>query len=102
MKKCVHHTVPATHIQGSLSVQTGLKAQSGGGTATALAGERNTIQTVVELVEAQDYDTARTRLVDDSRHQSARHIIFLLIRSTPAMGTLGADRHRCQEMLERD
>jgi len=44
--------LPATHMQGSLSVQTGLKAQSGGGTATALAGERNTIQTVVELVEA--------------------------------------------------
>jgi hypothetical protein len=87
--------LPATQMQGSLSVQTGLKVQSGGGTATALAGERNTIQTVVELVEAQDYDTARTRLVDDSRHQSARHIIFLLGRSTPAMETLVADIYRC-------
>ena len=93
--------LPATHIHGSLSVQTGLKAQSGGGTATALAGERNTIQTVVELVEAQDYDTARTRLVDDSRHQSARHIIFLLGRSTPAMETLVADIYRCQEIVQR-
>ena len=93
--------LPATHIQGSLSVQTGLKVQSGGGTATALAGERNTIQTVVELVEAQDYDTARTRLVDDSRHQSARHVIFLLGRSTPAMETLVADIYRCQEIVQR-
>jgi hypothetical protein len=93
--------LPATHIQGSLSVQTGLKVQSGSSTATALAGERNPIQTVVELVEAQDYDTARTRLVDDSRHQSARHTIFLLGRSTPAMETLVADIYRCQEIVRR-
>jgi hypothetical protein len=93
--------LPATHIQGSLSVQTGLKVQSGGGTATALAGERNTIQTVVELVEAQDYDTARTRLVDDSRHQSARHVISLLGRNTPAMETLVGDIYRCQEIVRR-
>ena len=56
---------------------------------------------MVELVEAQDYDTARTRLVDDSRHQSARHIIFLLGRSTPAMETLVADIYRCQEIVQR-
>ena len=93
--------LPATHIQGGLSVQTGLKVQSGGGTATALAGERNTIQTVVELVEPQDYDTARTRLVDDSRHQSARHGIFLLGRSTPAMEALVTDIYRCQEIVQR-
>ena len=93
--------LPATHIHGSLSVQTGLKVQSGGGTATALAGERNTIQTVVELVEAQNYDTVRTRLVDDSRHQSARHGIFLLGRSTPAMEALVTDIYRCQEIVQR-
>jgi hypothetical protein len=93
--------LPAAQIQGSLSVQTGLKVQSGGGTATALAGERNTIQTVVELVEAQDYDTARTRLIDDSRHQSARHVISLLGRSTPAMDTLVVDIYRCQEIVQR-
>ncbi|MGE4096274.1 MAG: BREX system P-loop protein BrxC, partial [Candidatus Binatia bacterium] len=93
--------LPATQLQGSLSVQTGLKVQSGGGTATALAGERNPIQTVVELVEAQDYDTARTRLVDDSRHPSARHTIFLLGRSTPAIDTLVADIYRCQEIVRR-
>jgi hypothetical protein len=93
--------LPATQMQGSLSVQTGLKVQSGGGTATALAGERNTVQTVVELAEAQDYDTARTRLVDDSRHQSARHVIFLLGRSTPDMDTLATDIYRCQEIVQR-
>jgi Family of unknown function (DUF6079) len=93
--------LPATQIQGNLSVQTGLKVQSSGGTATALAGERNTIQTVVELVEAQDYETVRTRLVDDSRHQSARHVIFLLGRSTPALETLVADIYRCQEIVQR-
>jgi hypothetical protein len=88
-------------MQGSLSVQTGLKVQSGGSTATALAGERNTVQTIVELAEAQNYDTARTRLVDDSRHPSARHVIFLLGRSTPDMDTLATDIYRCQEIVQR-
>jgi hypothetical protein len=56
---------------------------------------------VVELVEAQNYDTVRTRLVDDSRHQSARHGIFLLGRSTPAMEALVTDIYRCQEIVQR-
>ena len=67
----------------------------------ALAGERNTIQMVVELVEAQDYDTARTRLVDESRHRSAQHIIYLLGCSAPEMATLVANIYRCQEIDRR-
>ena len=63
--------------------------------ATALAGERNTIQTVVELGKPRT-DTARTRLVDDSRHQSARHIISRLAAAR-RQEILVADIYRCQE-----
>ena len=82
-------------------MQTGLKSQIGGGNPTALAGERNTIQTVVELVEAQDYETARTRLVEESRHRSAQHVIFLLGRNAPDMDTLVTEIYRCQEIVRR-
>ena len=46
-----------------------------------LAGDRETIQTVVEFVVPEDYDTARTRLVDESRQRSAQHTIFLVGRT---------------------
>jgi hypothetical protein len=82
-------------------VQTGLKAQTGGGNPTALAGERNIIQTIVEFVAAQDYETARTRLVDESRHRSAQHVIALLGRSVPDLDTLVADIYRGQEIVRR-
>jgi REP element-mobilizing transposase RayT len=93
--------LPATHVQDTPAVQTGLKAQLGGGNPVALVGECNTIQVVIELVEAQDYDTARTRLVDESRHRSAQHIIYLLGRSTPEMETVVSDIYRCQEIDRR-
>jgi len=93
--------LPSTHVQATLAVQTGLKAQLGGGNPAALAGERNTIQTVVELVEAQDYDTARPRLVDGARHRSAQHAIYLLGCSAPEMNTLVVDIYRCQEIARR-
>jgi len=80
-----------------MAVQTGLKAHMSVGNPTALADERNIIQTVVEWVEAQDYATARTRLVDESRHRSAQHSMYLLGRNTPDMDTLVADIYRCQE-----
>ncbi len=46
--------LPSTQLQGVLSVATGLKSQTGSGAPTALAGERHTIQTVAEFVEAQE------------------------------------------------
>jgi hypothetical protein len=93
--------LPSTQLQGTMAVQTGLKAQVSVGNPTALAGERNIIQTVVEWVEAQDYAKARTRLVDESRHRSAQHIIYLLGRNSPEMDTLVADIYRCQEIVQR-
>ena len=36
-----------------MTVTTGLKSQTGSGSPTALAGERNMVQTVVEFVASQ-------------------------------------------------
>jgi hypothetical protein len=93
--------LPSTQLQGTLAVPTGLKSQTSSGSPTALAGERNTVQTVVEFVAAQDHDAARTRLVDESRARSAQHVIYLLGRTAPEMDTLMADIYRCQEIVRR-
>lgn len=95
----VFSPLPSARLHGSLAVTAGLKAQSGAQTSS-LAGERETIQTVVEFVDPTDYETARTRLVDDSRHKSSEHTIYLLGRTSPEADDLVAEIYRSQRIVE--
>lgn len=92
--------LPSTRLNGALAVTLGLKAQSGSFTAS-LAGERETIQTVVEIIEPNNYETARTRLVDESRHKSSQNTIYLLGRAVPEIDEKVAEIYRCQEICRR-
>ena len=95
----VFSPLPSARLHGALAVTSGLKAQSGGFSAS-LAGDRETIQTLVEFVEAEDYDTARTRLVDESRHKSSEHVIYLLGRNSTKAFHLVAETYRCNRIVE--
>ena len=70
--------LPVTQLNGTRTVQTGLKAQTSGGVPAFLSGERNTVQTVVELVDPTDYEAAKARLIEESWQKSGTYIIFLL------------------------
>ena len=93
--------LPSTHLNGTLSVQTGLKAQTSGGVPASLSGERNTVQTVVELVEPTDYEAAKARLTEESRHKSANYTIFLFGRTSPEMEELTAEIYRSKEIVNK-
>ena len=95
----VFNPLPSARLHGSLAVTSGLKAQSGSFSAS-LAGERETIQTLVEFVEAGDYETARTRLVDESRHKSSEHVIYLLGRTSTEADDLVAETYRSYRIVE--
>ena len=97
----VYAPLPATQLHGSYAVSTGLKAQSAGNVLASLAGERNQIQTIVELVDPKEIDNSRTRLTDESRHNSSKFNIYLVGRTTPEMDELTADIHRCREIANR-
>ena len=97
----VYSPLPATQLHGSYSVTTGLKAQSAGNVQFSLAGERNQIQTIVELVDPREIDSTRTRLTDESRHISSKFNIYVVGRTTPEMDEFTADIHRCQEIANR-
>lgn len=97
----VYAPLPATQLHGSYAVSTGLKAQSAGNVPASLAGERNQIQTIVELVDSKEIDGVRTRLTDESRHNSSKFNIYLVGRTTPEMDDLTADIHRCREIANR-
>jgi len=91
--------LPSYRLHGSLAVTTGLKLQSGG-FASNLAGDRETIQTLVEFVDPTDYETARTRLVDESRHKTCEHLIYLLGRSAAEADDKVAELYRSQRIVE--
>ena len=93
--------LPSTNLNGTLSVQTGLKAQTSGGVPASLSGERNTVQTVVELVDPTDYEAAKARLTEESRHKSANYTILLFGRTSPEMEELTAEIYRCKEIVNK-
>ena len=92
--------LPSTRLDGSLTVTSGLRSQSGSFTS-GIAGERETIQTVVEFVDAADYAIACNRLVDESRHRSSQYIIYLLGQRVSEVDEKLAEIYRCQEICSR-
>ena len=99
--KEVFTPLPSTRLDGSLTVKSGLKSQTGGSFTASLAGERETIQTIVELAGPAEYATARPRLVDESRHRSSQYIIYLLGRTVPEVDEKLAEIYRCNEICNR-
>jgi len=90
--------LPSTRLQGTVVITSGLKAMSSA-MVGALAGERETIQTLIEFVEPRDYDAARTHLVDESRQRSAQNTIYLLGRAAPEIDDKVAEIYRCHDIV---
>ena len=95
----VFDPLPRVSLHGTLAVASGIKVQSGSA-VTSLSGDQNTVQTVLELVAAADYDAARNRMLDDSRSRTGRNIIGLLARSNPELDDLANEIYRCQRIAE--
>ena len=91
--------LPRVNLLGTMAVTTGLRMQVGSLTSS-LAGDTNTIQTVVELAPASEYDTARNRWLDDSRSRTGCNIIGLLARANPDLDDLANEIYRCQRIAE--
>lgn len=91
--------LPSVSLNGSRSVQTGIKYNNDSGLVSSLNGDRNPIQTVIEFVSSTDFDVARTRLVDASRHNGNE--IYLLARRSPDVDELVNEAYRCDEIANR-
>lgn len=91
--------LPRVSLHGTMAVASGLKVQAGS-TLASLAGEQNTIQTVVELVPSSDYEAAKNRMLDDSRSRAGRNVIGLLAKTNPDLDDLANEIYRCQRISE--
>jgi len=91
--------LPRVSMNGTMTVASGLKVQTGSN-FTSLAGEQNAIQTIVELASPGDYETAKTRMLDDSRGRTFRNIIGLIAKNNPELDDIAAEIFRCQRISE--
>lgn len=92
--------LPSTRLEGSFAVTSGVKLTTGS-LVTSLAGERNPVQTVIEFVDPNEYDTAKARLIEESRQRSAQNSVFLLGRISQDAEQRVAEIYRCQEIAQR-
>jgi len=91
--------LPRVNFHGTMAVSTGLKVQAGS-TFTSLAGEQNTIQTVVQMVPSSDSEADKNRMLEDSRSRAGRNLIGLLARTNPELDDLANEIYRCQRVAE--
>lgn len=99
--KEVYSPLPGTQLNGTLSIQTGLKTQASSGLPVSLAGDRNTVQTIVDIVDPNEYESIKLRLTDESRYKSSQYHIFLLGRSSPKIEELTSEIYRSREIISK-
>ena len=92
--------LPTTRLYNSITIAAGLKVTAGT-QLLSLAGDRETIQLVVEFADPSDYEAVRTRLVEESRQRAAQHLIYLLGRTTPEVEEKVGAIYRCNTIVER-
>ena len=91
--------LPKAQLQGKRAVQSGVKTLVGG-RGVSLAGDRETIQTIVDLSDPSDYDAERSRLLEESRQRSSERTIYLLSRSSQEAMDLAGEIYRCNRIVE--
>ena len=92
--------LPSTHLNGSFIVRTGLKSRNGT-FVVGLSGERETIQTIVELCDSKDFESTRTADVSESRLPAYRYTIFLIGKKESEIEDKIAEIYRCKEICNR-
>ena len=100
LKECLS-PLPRVQVEGSLTVETGLKLQNTSGMPSGLAGERNPVQTIIDFVDPSEYDKKLSELVTDSREKTNQNTIYLLGRKSPEVDELVANIYRCEEIARR-
>jgi Family of unknown function (DUF6079) len=97
--KAVFDPLPSVRLHGSLTVTSGLKHLSGG-QQVSLAGDRETVQTILSFAEQTDYETEKTKLNNESIHRSSENSIYLLARRSPDADGLVAEICRSERIVD--
>ena len=91
--------LPKAQLQANRAVQSGVKTMVAG-RGVSLAGDRETIQTIVDMSDPSDYDAERTTLLEESRQRSSERTIYLLARPPQEAMELSGEIYRCNRIFE--
>jgi len=80
--KQIFTPAPTVRLLGTRSVTTGIKAMSGA-LAISLDGEREPVQTVIELVPPGSYEKAKEERILDSNQRANLNCLYLLAKEDP-------------------
>jgi uncharacterized protein DUF6079 len=92
--------LPSARLNGVRPVTAGLRIVLGGGQSTALEGEKEPIQILIELVNPSTYDETKKDRVNDSRGTREKTSIFLLARTDTEIESLAVTVVRCRRFVD--
>jgi hypothetical protein len=98
--KNVFEPLPSAKLEGTLTVTSGLK-QRLSGQDISLAGERNTIQTIVTLVPGEQFDSKVAEFDSESGIQSNRNNVYLVGKQIDQIETDILEIYRSEEIARR-
>ncbi|MGI8544547.1 MAG: BREX system P-loop protein BrxC [Aridibacter sp.] len=91
--------LPKVNINDSLTVSTGVKLFIGS-QIVPIAGEKNPVQTMIEFVSKTEYDSAKTRLINNSSETINQNNVYLLGVEDPKAEELAGEIYRCQKIID--
>lgn len=97
--RSVFDPLPQTSVNGTRTVQAGLKVAYGNLTS-GLAGESQPIQLTVQWTGTADYETAKLNLITESSVHSNRNTFYLLGLKDPKAEELAGEIYRCNRIVE--
>ena len=98
--KSIFEPLPTVLVAGTRGVQAGLRVTQGGGTPATLAGEKNTLQWLVDLVEPSQYTAQIDHKVQVSRTSAESRTLFIQAKRLPAMADYALAAARCKSFLD--
>lgn len=93
---------PSVRLMQSRMVSTGIKVYTNGTIAVSLLGEREEIQTHIDLVPEKEYEARKQERLVESTQRSSLNVIFFLGHKDPEVETLAVEMLRCREIHARN
>ncbi|HOT29800.1 MAG TPA: BREX system P-loop protein BrxC [Candidatus Ozemobacteraceae bacterium] len=92
--------LPDAKLDGARQIRTGIKVAAGS-LAVSVSGEKETIQTIVELVPEKRMEQVRLERIADSQQRSSDRSVWLIGYEDPAIESLALDIHRSQTIYSQ-
>lgn len=96
----IFQPAPTVRLRGTRRVGTGFKIYTGE-VPVSLSGDREPIQTLIDLVSQSDFDPKKAERITESQQRTHRNTVFLLAVEPPDIDEMLMEIHRCREIYRQ-